>query len=574
MKGQGVREVSRRVASRAWQQGRRVLGGYAGELGAASLAVLWFLHLGFGRTLNPTRVSWMLREDWSTYYWGFAFFRNADWSFPLGAIPDLLYPHGSSVGFMDANPWLSVLFRIFSPVLPQDFQFAGLWFLLCYVLQAVLGARITGLATADPVRKMLGGALFALSPMLPVRSVHIALCAMFFVTYALYLGLKVDADRGASRRRIAVSWLMLAWAAGTHGYLSAMLLALTLAAYLQMYWSDRRLTVLECALAMTSAVAITLLVYVLFGYLGWKKTDLVADGFGDFSADILAPLSSQGKSRWVEPMPFSARQEEGFAYLGIGVIALLALQLVSSLASWRTTAARLRRLLPLLAVVAVLALYALSSRITWRGRVVYSLHDFYAPLQQLTGIFRSSGRFVWPLHFLLVTAAVAVAARCPRAWLGRLVLLAAVLAQAAELKPDGIHFEAVNIRAPRHPAWSESRADYRHLELVPLQLLWVCRYDRRHVDRVAWLAYRNRLTFNSGNYMRKERGLERECDRHLPSDQPLDPATIYVVDDDYLKDFTARQAVCGGIDGLRVCVDGARPTALSRALQAHPLDAR
>src|SRR4051794_2519898 len=111
---------------------------YAGELGAAAVAVAWYFYLGFGATLPPGHIAWLMRDDWTSYLWGFSFFRNAEWTFPLGDLPNLFYPIGTNVAFTDANPWMSLLFRSVSPWLPADFQFFGLWFLLCFVLQAVL----------------------------------------------------------------------------------------------------------------------------------------------------------------------------------------------------------------------------------------------------------------------------------------------------------------------------------------------------------------------------------------------------------------------------------------------------
>ncbi len=40
------------------------------------------------------------------------------------------------------EPWWSAFFRLWSPWLPKAFQFTGLWFLLCYLLQGIFGARL------------------------------------------------------------------------------------------------------------------------------------------------------------------------------------------------------------------------------------------------------------------------------------------------------------------------------------------------------------------------------------------------------------------------------------------------
>jgi hypothetical protein len=553
------------AVARAWATS------HAGELGALALAVGWFFLLGYRPTLNPTFVSWMFRGDWSTYFWGFAFFRNADWSFPLGAIPELFYPFGSSVGFMDANPWFSLLFRSVSGVLPADFQFWGLWFLLCYALQALFGARIAATFTDDPLQRALGGALFALTPILPARNVHIALCGLFFLTGSLALSLQAPRDRNDALRRVGWTGLLLAWAAGTHGYLSTMLLVLSLAFLAQLWLTDRLLRGWEVLALAAAAVLLVLGVYALFGYIGWRETDLTAEGFGQFSADLLTFVSSQGWSRWIPALGFQPRQHEGFAYLGVGVSALLAVRIALLWKTRRELRSALRRLWPLFAVVVAMAFYALSSRVTYRGELVLNLDSLYEPFSALTGIFRSSGRFAWPLHLLLIAAAVSTCAAVRSRTVGRLLLLAAVILQAAEFDPKRLTFDEVALRPMRHPVWQSLGADYQHLQVVPLHLLWECRYDRKLIDRLLMQAYRNRLTFNSGNYMRKQPEVKRLCEQHLPSGQALDAQTVYVVEREYLADFVARQAVCGKLDGVTICADGRRQTDLIAALRSQPL---
>lgn len=549
---------------------------YAGDLGAVALAVGWFFHLGYGPTLNPTFVAWMFRGDWSTYFWGFTFFRNSDWGFPLGAIPDLFYPYGSSVGFMDANPWLAMLFRVLSPVLPQDFQFSGFWFLLCYALQALFGARVSAIFTRDPVERALGGALFALTPILPPRSVHIALCGLFFLTASLALSLSVPTGRADALRKVGYSLALLAWAAGTHGYLSVMLLALSLALYAQLWLTDRVLRAREFAAALTASLVTVLSVYGLFGYIGFQETDLTAEGFGQFSADLLSLFNPQGHSRFMPDFAFHPRQHEGFAYLGTGVGLLLLIRLVTLLSSlrkaheWRARTAGLRRLWPLLSIVLLMAVYALSSRITLGGKLLLNLDALYAPLERLTGIFRSSGRFLWPLHLLLLTAAISTAAGMRSRTLGRTLLLSAVLLQASEFRTERLNFSAVSLLPLKHPVWQTLGEEYRHLQVVPLHLLWECRYNRKLIDSLSMQAYRNRLTLNSGNYMRKQPQAKRLCDKHIPTAESLDPNTLYIVDRDYVPDFRRKDAVCGRIDGLTLCAAAARDSALIRSLRERP----
>ena len=534
---------------------------------ACALALAWFFRLGYGATLPPGRIEWLLRGDWAANFWGFCFFRNAPWSLPLGATPHLLWPFGTSLGFTDAVPWLALAFKPWSAWLPLDFQPYGLWLLLCFALQGWFGARLCAALTADPVQQALGGALFALTPVLPARNGHLALCALFFVTAGVGLCLRPLPSRRHAWRSFAGACGLLIWAAGTHGYLSAMLLALVLAYCVRAAWCERAVSSLELVLMAALALGVSVVTYWLFGYVGWKQV-ASAGGFGEFAADLSALVNPQRWSRWVRKLPFERRQAEGFAYLGCGVIALVVLRVGLWLRAPRASARAALRYWPLLAVVLPMAIYALSWDVRLLGKPVADLSEQYAPLATLTGVFRSSGRFMWPLHVALIAAAVSGCTALRIRALARVLLLAALALQASELKRKRLDFHAVELHRLRAPAWATLEHDYQHLELVPMQLKWVCRYEGDLINRTSYEAYRRKLTFNSGNAGRKEQALITRCRRKPKRTVAVDSHTVYVLHPAYRRFFV--DAVCGWLDGLVVCASNQRETALLAAQRREP----
>jgi hypothetical protein len=346
--------------------------------------------------------------------------------------------------------------------------------------------------------------------------------------------------------------------------LSLMLLVLCAALYPRLWLVDRQLSARAMFLFCALALASTLLVYYLFGYIGWKQTDLTAEGFGQFSSDLTALINPMGWSNYAPDLPAHARQPEGFAYLGLGAGGLLVLASLLALAAPLRSLRSLRRHALLLLVTFAMLVYSWSSLVCLRGQLVLDLSAYYAPFQKLTGIFRSSGRFVWPLHLLLLTPGVAVLAGLRNRWLARAALALAVAVQAADLRPR-LEFPEIPFARLTSSAWLGIGNEYAHLALVPMQLQWVCYYDAALVNRLSDLAYRQTLTFNSGNFMRKEPGLEAQCGRHL---ERMDARTVYAVDPAYLSDFRPYNAVCGALDGLLLCVDGRRATRLRDALLA------
>jgi hypothetical protein len=544
---------------RAW------LGERPPELWAATFAALWFFVLGYGPTLDPRNIDWMFQEDWATYLLGFLFSRNAEWTLPLGRIPDWPFPDGTTTGFTDANPWASALFRLLSPWLPVDFQFAGMWFLLTFVLQAVFGAKITGLYTADPVRRALGGTLFALTPILPQRAMHVALSGIFFLTAGLWLALRRVATPREAWRAVAFALALLIWAAGTHGYLSVMTLALVSAFFLQLPSASTRVSRAASVTLVAAGLGVTLATYRLFGLIGWREMAIGAEGFGEFSADLLALVNPMGWSRIFGSIARQQRQYEGFAYLGLGVIVLLVVTRFFPAAG----APRRRARLPLCVAIGAMSFYALSSHVTLAGRELFTMEALYAPFQELTAIFRSSGRFLWPLHLALVAYAVSRAAAMSSRWAGRGALSLAILLQVAELDTSMMdRFESGRLARLSHPAWGSLGESYRHLSLHPLRLKWVCEiYDEPVVHSLAYLAYARGVTFDGGNVMRTPPGVKERCGRRMTAAR-FDPETVYVLGEapglrHQLVDAGAR---CGVIDGLWVCVAEDHPTPMLDAI--------
>ena len=90
--------------------------------------------------VNPTNVNWIwqsITHDTAQHQLGWEFYR-VDTN---GAtIYGLAYPSGLSTVFMDVIPLLALFFNLFGVNLPVNFQYFGIWGLLCYMLMGGLSA--------------------------------------------------------------------------------------------------------------------------------------------------------------------------------------------------------------------------------------------------------------------------------------------------------------------------------------------------------------------------------------------------------------------------------------------------
>ena len=527
------------------------------RLAAAGCGFLWYLQMGGAATLNPANTSWVFYGDWRQHWLGWQFFRDAPWTFPPALLPTLPYPVGTVIGFTDSNPLVSILLKPFSPWLPAEAQFIGPWLALCFTLQGYMGAALAGLVTRNRLEQVLGGTLFVLTPVLAVRVGHDTLCAHWMLLAILYLALR---EYDTPQRAIRATWgatAIVAIAGGTHPYLAAMslVLSLTLCARL---WAERLCTLTRALTAGATSALTMAAMWYLAGYMSGASAG--SSGFGDYSADLLTLVNPDVLSNlWELKLPTERGQWEGIGYLGAGgIVAALCAAAVAA----RVRPGVPRRFWIVGGVCVLLGLYALSQIVRFAGTEVMTLRTFYSPFQSVVTAFRASGRFIWPLHYLILLAGVWGASRLGvRAWrfAGVAALTAVVLLQAVDVHFDRIWLQPKTFRHAPVSAFALAKGKYDHLALAPMQVLNVCGdpYEEDHVYRFMMLASRLKLTYNSGLFARVDAPpVEKTCAALEDSinTNTLDPKTIYVVAPGSFDRFKAIGAACGRVDGDRICV--------------------
>ncbi len=524
----------------------------------AIVGALFFLWLAGTRGIDPTEVGWAMKYDWATHYFGWKYFRNEPWQWPPGTVSGYNAPIGTAIGLTDSLPLLAYLFKPLAPWLPADFQYLGAWELLCFALQGAFGARLIARRSADPVIQLLGATLFVLMPVMLARIAHAALCAHWLILWCLLIG-----SREPARRCRPVEWAGVGLLAGMiQPYLAAMVLGLLGAVALGRGGPPLRLR----AVALGAGSITTLIGWWLSGMFNLGGTEpLTAGGLGFFSMNLLAPISPYGWSTLLPDWPNMGEGQvlEGFHYFGAGILLVMAVAAVLAVvARLRGVAAGARPLWPAAVWAASVAmmLLAISPRVTLGDQVVV---DLIGPWAAPLALFRSSGRFMWPLSYLLLTAAVTGVARYGPGRAARGVLAAAVLVQAVDL--HDIHL--ARRRTAHDPAfhewvnpfvsnrWPVIARHYRHLVVAPPPQCAAAALSR---ENALQFAAANGLTVNTGTLSRhSEIARARYCQR-LQADLAagrLAGDALYVMLPDGAAAVQAAPGanICGTIDGVTIC---------------------
>ncbi len=105
--------------------------------------ILTSLFIGY-ENLNVFNTKWLFSgDDRSAHQIGWYFFKNDFWRFPLGVNPNYGLDIGNSIVYSDSIPLLALLFKSLNFILPSQFQYFSIWFILCFFLQGILSYFLT-----------------------------------------------------------------------------------------------------------------------------------------------------------------------------------------------------------------------------------------------------------------------------------------------------------------------------------------------------------------------------------------------------------------------------------------------
>lgn len=514
-------------------------------LPGALLGVAMFLAVMPPSVLDPRNVRWLFVGDAGSHYLGWAFFRADAWQWPPGATWRYGEAMASSIVYSDSIPLLALALKPFSSVLPAEFQYSGWWILASMALTGAFGWRIGDVATRSEFGAFVAAGLAVLSPILIQRATaHYALMAHWLILWSLlgYLVLP---------RSLRATGLPLWVAALTHAYLLLIVLAVWCSEQVR-FVLQHRLLARRSALARFVArdLAVILLlagVLQLAGYFELPGGSVGGDLYGRFALNLNSFVNPRWVSTFLPGRPAREGAEfEGFAYLGLGALALAAIGGLGLLAS-PGGRADLRRLGPLLVVTLLLAGFALSHEVYLDDHEVLRI-PWPRSLLLRFGTFRASGRMAWALYYaVLMGGALSVLRRFPRRAAVAIVASAMIL-QVVDLVPHvagmrrffteryerGEGLESPEFAAPE---WERIGARYRHLHVVPMENMAPNHF------RLGLFAARHGMTINVGYFSRVpglEPGNAALLERVRRGDWELD--TVYVLNDPSLVSGIPRGA--------------------------------
>jgi len=433
--------------------------------------------------LDVTYDDWLLahKGDTTNEYVGWLFFRNSDWSFPLGAVENLIYPENISIIYNDSIPLFAFFFKLLDPILPETFQYWGLWTLFVFMMQGGLSVLILNKVTKNPVISCIGSILFIASPLVLQRILgHSALSGHFVLLIAILLYLYKDELNTVRKKVIAWSSLGVLCVL-VNVYFFPMIFSIYF--FSMLYEIVIKKFKIKQFIVITSAfIFITAFSFWLFGGLSSSafglSTYAAVNGYGMWSANINSFLNPKiidlSTSKFLKDLPYAKPGNyEGYAYLGLGIIISLIVGFAFYMSTVKISKIKLTKesMLDLLKnektyiVVCCIFLFSLSliPDIAFNEKQLFSI-PIPKILLGLLNVFRTNGRYLWTVWYVFAILAVLSINKNFKKSVGIVMMSACVVIQLADIMPlmqsREVESDVVYESPLKSIAWQELAENY------------------------------------------------------------------------------------------------------------------
>lgn len=399
-------------------------------LGCILGALIFILIYGI-RVLNPSYDDWIY-DCWDIpqHYFGWIFYRNSEWLFPIGNINGLC-TQPISIIYTDCIPLFAIFFKILSPILPSTFQYFGIWGIFCFALQGGISALLIRKFTGSIPICLISSVFFILSPVV-LRKLYLhSSFAGHWVILLIFL-IWLYRKNFTKTWQLAAIWSSLGVIALLVTIYFDVFVFVSLIGFLLLDYLENK-KVFRVIIVFVSALSSALLImYLIGGFsgdfsstgggLGYHSANInsIFNSMSDFIDISFNPGNKGATSIFFNGFAIYCRgQYEGFSYMGAGAILAAFVSLVTLILYFfshgiketiRKTCRYKKQLISFGTVMLILLVLALSPVITLNDKLLYTI-PYPDKIFNLLSIFRTSGRFMWMIMYALELFAIGLIIR-------------------------------------------------------------------------------------------------------------------------------------------------------------------
>lgn len=494
------------------------------------ITICAYLYLFGLLSLNIYNIDFVTKGgDFTVSYLGSVFYRMDEWRWPIFTHTNLAYPYGISVHGTDGSPLLSLIFKFFHKAfgMSPEVQFVGVWMFFCYILQAIASVLIFRHAFKNKFYIVVASLFFVSAPIMMTRVfVHINLMCHFIVLFTLLLYL----NNRLTKKEWIWMGVLFSFAILTCPYFLPIISGFFFILMYQKFWIEKTLSIKNLVKGLLFLAGVFGFWFYLLGMVSTEQ-NLASGGWRTLGLNLTAlfnPIWSQSQifNTLTPDADFDADNYFGF---GLLILLLVSFPSVKRLFS----SENLKRNYPLALLLLGLTLFALSSQIKLGTAVVLD----YKPgplIDWLGNVFRYSGRFFWPVWYLLAFFVIKkFVTRFPKGAFVFLPLLLIVqvwdLYPTYKSKSDFLYISPKEPLPMVSPEWDRLNKEYENI--------FIFAHNENYRNMWRW-AIKNKKNVNYGFLNRpskKTMKLVEDTKEQILSGYVADKTYFYLIDDPFMK---------------------------------------
>ena len=508
-----------------------------------ALTTFWFYFFTGGKLINPFYVDWIFPSDTETHWLGWQFFKDESlFIFPVFKNINYGLELGSSLVLNDSLAIMAIMFKPFSSFIPFEFQYFGIWTYICFVLQGFIAMKIVSNFSDDLLIIVLSGLLFVmLPPFLWRLHGHFGLLGHWLILSAFLIYISSKDLRLELWTTLIILSLLI------NAYISAMLIGIFIADLIKYKIINPKVSSKRLILGFGQFIFIILSALVIFGYFMIGK-GAGGKGFGKFNANINSFLDpDQIWSLALGNLPTPEAGYEGFAFPGLGILLIVIIALITLITKKGVIKKnKIRAYVPIIIISILAYIFALSNNVTFGQNIIFS-YELPNFLSFITKTFRTSGRFIWIIFYLIVIGCFACLIQNYSKRILRIVFSLVVVVQFADLyearKYFNLKFNSPTIVNQRSEAWSSPMVDplWKDIAKQYDTINYVFTSNRpKDYFPISHFAAKNKMKINTGYFSRVSKKSAKIINLKLEKDiknKNINEGTLYFIYDNKIWEF-------------------------------------
>ncbi len=432
------------------------------------------------KIINPTYVEWITSSngDIVQHYLGWVYYRNTPWGFPVGLIEGLTMPDSISCIYTDSIPLFALFFKILSPILPETFQYAGIWGLFSFAMQGFTSVILLQKFSRNPFFCLPASLCYIVSPTILQRLYgHDSLSAHWLIILALILWAYQNHQWKHKFTPVLLWTILTILTATIHMYLMAMVFIIMAGSFITYLIKNKKIGyILICGSVSAACSFLTIFSFGAF-HVNSGFTD---GGLGLYSSNLNTFFNSMGNSTFLKKLKSFDGQSEGFGYLGLGVISagIIAFSIIIYYLCRNKNFKELIKkhkayfIGGIFIFIAALDI-AISPDITLNDNVLL-MREYPQIVISALSVFRASGRFIWICDYMIYTAIFMILSRINSKKMLCILISAVSLTQMTDLyemmkKENKRYNKKVEYISPLYSEeWQEVLEGVNEIRYVPL----------------------------------------------------------------------------------------------------------